>query len=80
MSSGKASTDQLDELQKLLVEQMLERLKSGESLTASEWRVIKDLLKDNGIEAIPGSGRVDPLAKEMNEKLPFDVVEGGLKP
>lgn len=61
--------DILSELQIVLAEKILEKIKAGEDVTAADWNVARQLLKDNQIQAPPGANSaLDELKKTL--KLP----------
>jgi hypothetical protein len=60
-------SEKLKELHEKLCEVLLDKIKSPE-VTASELNVARQLLKDNGIDAIPVEG--SPL-KSLLDELPF---------
>lgn len=66
-NSGKASTELLEALHGVVVEDLLRKIRSGEA-TAADLSVARAMLKDNGVDAIAteGSG-IGKLA----EQLPF---------
>ena len=57
----------LDQLHTELAQELLDRVRSGEA-KASELNVIRQFLKDNGIEGLPVDNT--PL-KELVDELPF---------
>lgn len=62
--SRRNKNDILSELQLVLAEKILVRIRDGEEVTAAEWNVARQLLKDNAIEALPGANpALDQLAK-----------------
>jgi hypothetical protein len=69
--SGKASEDLLANLHGALAQQFIKKLQSGEC-TASDLNVIRQFLKDNGIEA--GDVKSGPL-RVLTDSLPFAVNE-----
>ena len=62
----------LDQLHTELAQELLDKVRSGEA-KASELNVIRQFLKDNGIEGLPVDNT--PL-KELVDELPFDEKEG----
>lgn len=73
----------LAEMHTELASQLLERIKTG-AATPSDLNVARQMLKDNGISAIPK--KESPLGKLTEElehssaatgNLPFNVVTGG---
>lgn len=66
-----APKDILDALHKVVGEQLLARIQSGEATAAEFGQAIK-FLKDNGIEAIPtGDNPLEDLANSVTSGLPF---------
>ena len=66
------TSDRLQHLQDILIDEMLRRIKTGEA-TAADLGAARQLLKDNGIQAIANNG--NPL-DNLIEALPFsDGVE-----
>jgi|ETNmetMinimDraft_11_1059920.scaffolds.fasta_scaffold73838_4 hypothetical protein len=65
------SEKKLDTLQELLVDELIDKIKSGKA-TASELNVSRQLLKDAGYEFIQSSN--SPLIKAI-ENLPFEQNE-----
>ena len=62
------TSDRLQQLQDILIDEMLRRIKTGEA-TAADLGAARQLLKDNGIQAIANDG--NPLGN-LIEALPFD--------
>lgn len=62
----KATDDLLSQLHGELAQAMAKKLKSGEA-TASDLNVIRQFLKDNGINS---DGAKDPLIKDITDDLP----------
>lgn len=59
----------LDTLHSALADELLARVRSGEA-TASDLSVVRQFLKDNGIDSVPPPGSpLDKLSKAAN--LPF---------
>jgi hypothetical protein len=69
MSRRKDMEQPLDELHKELSTLLLARLRTGEA-TAAELNVMRQFLKDNGIQA--ANTPDDPIRK-LTEELPWDV-------
>lgn len=68
---SKATEDLLASLHGLLAEEMQAKLRSG-AATASDLNVIRQFLKDNGINS---DGATDPTIKRLVSSLP-DLDEG----
>jgi hypothetical protein len=68
---SKAPPERLEALHGALVDALLARVKSGEA-TAADLAVARQLLKDNGIDAIPTEA--SPLAR-LRDSLPFPDPE-----
>jgi len=62
------TSDRLQTLQDILIDEMLRRIKTGEA-TAADLGAARQLLKDNGIQAVANDG--NPMESLMNT-LPFD--------
>tara|TARA_Y100000361_G_scaffold41014_2_gene35175 strand:+ start:4622 stop:4852 length:231 start_codon:yes stop_codon:yes gene_type:complete len=58
----------LHNLQDIIIDDLINKIKSGEA-TASELSVARQLLKDNGIQAVATD---DSPMKELVASLPFD--------
>jgi hypothetical protein len=61
----------LTELHDLMVEDLIEKIKSGDA-TPATLNVARQLLKDNNIEALPTE---NSHLKSLIEELPFDEEE-----
>ena len=62
-------TTLMNELHGALAQELLDRVKSGEA-TASDLSVVRQFLKDNGVDSIPKKGSaLDQLSNAAN--LPF---------
>ncbi len=71
---GKASEGALSDLHGVFALHCMERLKSGDC-TASDMNVIRQFLKDNGINCIgPGSPEIMELSS-LAEKIPLPQFE-----
>jgi hypothetical protein len=68
-------SEKLKELHEKLCEVLLEKIKSPD-VTASELNVARQLLKDNGIDAVPVEG--SPLQSLLDE-LPFKINDRNTK-
>ena len=68
-------SEKLKELHEELVKVILEKIKSPD-VTASELNVARQLLKDNGIDAVPVEG--SPLQSLIYE-LPFKINDRNTK-
>lgn len=64
---SKASTDSLNELHGAIAEALKRRIASGEA-TAADLNVARQFLKDNGIEALPGTNKA---VQDLAAVLPF---------
>jgi len=62
------TSDRLQQLQDILIDEMLRRIQTGEA-TAADLGAARQLLKDNGIQAVANDG--NPLGN-LIEALPFD--------
>lgn len=62
-----ASTEELELLHAALVKNLRDKIAKGEA-TAADLNVARQMLKDNGIDAVPTKG--SPL-DELRESLPF---------
>ena len=63
--TGKASNDELSHLHGALAKMMRGKLEDG-TASAADMGIIRQFLKDNGIESMPGTGGVlDSLAKTL---------------
>lgn len=67
MTKKTASIDSLELLHNALVESLTQKIKDG-SATAAEYNVIRQLLKDNGIDAQPTA---DSGLALLRDSLPF---------
>lgn len=70
-----ASEDFLSRLHDELAKSMLDRIKSGEA-TASDLNVVRQFLKDNGINC---DGRKNPTVNSIIDELPEYPDEDGLQ-
>ena len=68
-------SENLKQLHEELVKGILEKIKSPD-VTASELNVARQLLKDNGIDAVPVEG--SPLQSLIDE-LPFKINDRNTK-
>lgn len=68
---SRATEDILAALHGDLADAMRKRLESGEA-TASDLNVIRQFLKDNGINS---DGQSDPKLKNLADELPDDIDE-----
>ena len=68
-------SEKLKQLHEELVKVILEKIKSPD-VTASELNVARQLLKDNGIDAVPVEG--SPLQSLIDE-LPFKINDRNTK-
>lgn len=66
MSRNRATEEALAGLHATLARKLQERIESGEC-TASDLNVARQFLKDNGIEAVPGDGPLDPLEEALKQ-------------
>lgn len=64
----------LTELHDLMVEDLIEKIKSGDA-TPATLNVARQLLKDNNIEALPAE---NSHLKSLIEELPFDEDDKSL--
>lgn len=62
---------ELASLHGLLSQYFSARLNSGEALTSSELNVIRQFLKDNGIDCV---GSENPVIKDITQSLPTFVA------
>lgn len=67
MSKKTATVETLEELHKSLIDALVDRVQSGEA-TAADFNVIRQVLKDNGIDAQPTP---DSGLTLLKESLPF---------
>jgi hypothetical protein len=63
----------MDTLHAALAQELLDRVKSGEA-TASDLSVVRQFLKDNGIDSIPKKG--SPMER-LSQSLPFTETDDG---
>ncbi len=61
----------MNQIHEALAEELLSRVKSGEA-TASDLSVVRQFLKDNGIDSVPKKG--SPLER-LSQNLPFTETE-----
>jgi hypothetical protein len=65
----------MDSLHSALAEELLTRVKSGEA-TASDLSVVRQFLKDNGVDSIPKDGNpLDRLNHAANLPFTEDTVD-----
>jgi hypothetical protein len=69
--SKKASNSALDALHGVLAEHFSAMLKSPEGLKAADLNVIRQFLKDNGIDAQKSDRPDDPFNNLVTQALPF---------
>lgn len=67
-------TDQLDVLSRLMVEELIHKIRNGEA-TAADLSVARAVLKDNGVQF--GDQKAEPI-KSLTESLPFTSPNEGL--
>lgn len=61
----------MTELHKALAQELLDRVNGGEA-TASDLSVVRQFLKDNGIDSVPKKG--SPLDR-LSQNLPFTATD-----
>ena len=68
-------SERLHDLQDILIDEMIRRIKTGEA-TAAELSAARQMLKDNGIQAIATD---DSPMLELVNSLPFDDDSAPIK-
>jgi len=76
MSNSKATEEMLAALHGQMAKAMKTRLE-GNDVTASDLNVIRQFLKDNGINS---DGNADPNIKSLADDLPEDLDDGNVTP
>lgn len=64
---GKAAQEQLENLHGALAQALAEKISSG-TATAADYAVVRQFLKDNGIDSI---GEANPDVGKLRASLPF---------